>query len=94
MSVFIRCIGNKHARMCDMQCTAGIGITVGLVGIMMTIICCKSLCEFMIELSKPDVPQTPARTGSPTVIEMPIVIRIHFPQLESQRKNEFEPLPV
>jgi len=95
--------------MCDIQCSTGIGISAGVVGIMMTIICCKTLCEFLLELSKPDITQAPARTEFSRLIEMPIVIRIHFPQQrtaiaptitvvgqqrELQRKNSFEPLPV
>jgi len=69
--------------MCDTQCTAGIGITAGVVGIMMTIICCKTLCEFLLELSKPDTEQAPTRTNIQKVIEMPIVIRIYLPQQEN-----------
>ena len=83
--------------MCDLSCSLGIGITAGVVGVMMTIICCKTLCEFMLELSKPDetpvVTRTTAAaatitaitarppTQSPNVVEMPILIRIYMPQM-------------
>jgi hypothetical protein len=80
-----------------MQCTVGIGLTAGLVGVMMTIICCKTLCEFLLELNQPIATQNPPlRTVAPTVLEMPIVIRIHFPQsvISMQSKNMFEPLPI
>ena len=69
-----------QARMCDTQCTVGIGITAGLLGIMMTIICCKTLCEFLLEMNNPDTEQAPTRTNPQKVIEMPIVIRIYLPQ--------------
>jgi hypothetical protein len=92
--------------MCDIQCGAGIGITIGVVGILMTIVCCKTLCEFLLDLSKPDtvappVPTIRPPTQSPTVVEMPILIRIYLPQMRpgaaqqaQQPKAEFEPLPV
>jgi hypothetical protein len=93
--------------MCDASCATGIGVTVGFVGIMMTIICCKTLCEFMLELSRPDavaapLPPTRLPTQSPTVVEMPILIRIYLPQMQQgaaqqavpQAKAVFEPLPV
>jgi hypothetical protein len=80
-----------------MQCTVGIGLTAGLVGVMMTIICCKTLCEFLLELSQPDATQNPSsRTVAPTVLEMPIIIRVYLPQPGNtqQSKNMFEPLPI
>lgn len=83
--------------MCDMQCTVGIGLTVGLVGVMMTIICCKTLCEFLLELSQPIATQNPSsRTVAPMVLEMPIVIRVQLTQPSSTQhsKNMFEPLPL
>lgn len=60
-------------------------MTAGFVGILMTIICCKTLCEFLIELNQPVLTQTPPLRGprtveGPTVLEMPIVIRIYMPQ--------------
>jgi hypothetical protein len=77
---------------------------------MMTIICCKTLCEFMLELSRPDAVAVPIAmvagtrpsTHSPTVVEMPILIRIYMPQMLQgaaqqpplQTKAAFEPLPV
>ena len=70
--------------MCDTGCSLGIGVTAGVVGVMMTIICCKTLCEFLLELSQPVATQTPPlrdpRVVAPTVLEMPIVIRIYMPQ--------------
>ena len=60
-------------------------MTAGFVGILMTIICCKTLCEFLLELNQPVLSQTPPLRGprtveGPTVLEMPIVIRIYMPQ--------------
>jgi len=83
--------------MCDMQCTVGIGLTAGLVGVMMTIICCKTLCEYLLELNQPIATQNPpSRTVAPTVLEMPIIIRMYLAQPGSaqQSKNMFEPLPI
>jgi hypothetical protein len=100
--------------MCDVSCSMGIGVTAGVVGVMMTIICCKTLCEFMLECSKPDEPPVVTRTTaatitarpptqSPTMVEMPILIRIYMPQMQpgaaqqqqqQPAKAEFEPLPV
>jgi len=87
--------------MCDASCATGIGVTVGFVGVMMTIICCKTLCEFLLELSRPDTaPVTTiiTPTQSPTVVEVPVLIRIYLPQMQSgaaqQPKTAFEPLPV
>jgi hypothetical protein len=80
-----------------MQCTLGIGLTAGVVGVMMTIICCKTLCEFLLELSQPDTTQKPALpTVAPIVLEMPIIIRVYLPQPGNtqQSKNMFEPLPI
>jgi hypothetical protein len=95
------------------------GISAGVVGIMMTIICCKTLCEFLLELSAPErttpvaatatVATTVATVASvkaamPTIIEMPILIRIYLPQQQPQQqsqpsdaahtKTSFDPLPV
>jgi hypothetical protein len=57
-----------------MQCTVGIGLTAGVVGVMMTIICCKTLCEFLLELSQPDPTQRPPLPiVAPTILEMPII---------------------
>ena len=88
--------------MCDLQCTVGIGITVGLLGIMLTIVCCKTLCEFLLEMNKSDTEQAPTRTTPQKIIEMPIVLRIYLPQQNPittqqtiiQPKISFEPLPV
>jgi len=85
--------------MCDFQCTVGWGITAGVAGLMLSIICCKTLCEFLLELNQSVTTPAPVRIHSPTVIEMPILIRIYIPQLQSQQvdiqqKNSFEPLPV
>lgn len=59
-------------------------MTAGFVGILMTIICCKTLCEFLLELSQPALTQPPPLQGpraeGSTVLEMPIVIRIYMPQ--------------
>jgi hypothetical protein len=88
---------------------------------MMTIICCKTLCEFLLDLSAPERTTPVAATATtvatatvasvkaavPTIIEMPILIRIYLPQQQPQQpqeqsqpsdaahtKTSFDPLPV
>ena len=94
-------------QMCDIQCIAGLCITFSVVGVIMTIICCKLLCSIMLQPIQPAVARMVVGTEMPTVIEMPILIRIYLPQQQQQqqqqqrvveqeatRKNAFEPLPV
>jgi hypothetical protein len=79
--------------MCDLQCTAGIGITAGVVGVMMTIICCKALLSLLVEQMTPEavVHTTPqiqmqrlrqTQQQNHSVVEMPIVLRIYLPQVQ------------
>jgi len=107
----------RQRQMCDLQCTAGIGVTAGVVGVMMTIICCKALLSLLIEQMSPEavvhttpqiqtqrLRQIPTQTQTPSVVEMPIVLRIYLPQVQGAAarfqveqpitKNEYDPLPV
>jgi ABC-type antimicrobial peptide transport system permease subunit len=92
--------------MCDTQCSVGLGITGGLIGIMMSIIFCNMMCSILLKPTDPILPYTRARTElpttTPTVIEMPITIRIYLPQQDTtsmslppkqQGKTVFEPVP-
>jgi hypothetical protein len=63
--------------MCDIQCTVGLGLTGGLIVLMMSIVFCKIIC-----LDIPEVEQPVATI--PTVIDMPITIRIYLPQQDKQ----------
>ena len=91
--------------MCDSDCAVGLGITGGIIGIMMSIFFCNIILSMMIESTEPIVSHKQLHaeipTSAPTVIDMPITIRIYLPQQgilmnESPRiqiKNQFEPVP-
>jgi len=57
--------------MCDIQCTVGLGLTGGLIGIMMTIVFCKIMCSAIPEVEQPV-------SKMPTVIDMPIIILLRI----------------
>ena len=63
--------------MCDIQCTIGLGLTGGLLGLMMSIVFCKIICSGMAEVEQPVAKM-------PTVIDMPITIQIYLPQQDKQ----------
>ena len=80
--------------MCDIQCSAGIGVSAGVVGVMMTIICCRALLSLLIDQmttseavthTAPQIqrqPQRQTQQQNHSVVEMPIVLRIYLPQVQ------------
>jgi len=60
--------------MCDVNCTIGLGFTGGFIGIMLSLFFCKVICS----------PLEQPVAEMPTVVDMPIIIRIYLPQQDKQ----------
>ena len=92
--------------MCDFNCSAGLGVTAGVLGVLMTIVCCKTFCSVLVEMTQPadteaETPsqnQRPVAVATPTlpqttIIEMPIVIHIYLPQVQGAAVQPHEERP-
>ena len=90
--------------MCDFNCSAGLGVSAGVLGVLMTIVCCKTFCSVLAEMTRPadteadSQSQRPVAVATPilpqsTVIEMPILIHIYLPQVQGAAMQPHEEQP-